>query len=87
MINIHGLIRGKEIEFGRDADTGGQTRYVIELISYLSREKSIKKIDLATRLIRDKRVHSDYSTPREPITEKADIIRLPCGGYKYHRKE
>ena len=31
LLSIHGLIRGKNLELGRDADTGGQTLYVVEL--------------------------------------------------------
>ena len=31
LISIHGLIRGSDMELGRDADTGGQTKYVLEL--------------------------------------------------------
>ena len=30
LISIHGLIRGSNLELGRDADTGGQTKYVVE---------------------------------------------------------
>jgi hypothetical protein len=28
LIIIHGLIRARDLELGRDADTGGQTKYV-----------------------------------------------------------
>jgi hypothetical protein len=31
MFSMHGLIRGRDLELGRDADTGGQTKYVVEL--------------------------------------------------------
>ena len=31
LYSLHGLIRGNDIELGRDADTGGQTKYVLEL--------------------------------------------------------
>lgn len=30
LLSIHGLIRGENPEFGRDADTGGQVKYVLE---------------------------------------------------------
>jgi sucrose-phosphate synthase len=30
LISLHGLIRVHEPELGRDADTGGQVRYVLE---------------------------------------------------------
>jgi len=29
LISVHGLIRGQNLELGRDADTGGQTKYVV----------------------------------------------------------
>ena len=31
LISVHGLIRGNELELGRDADTGGQVLYVVDL--------------------------------------------------------
>lgn len=31
MISVHGLIRAQELELGVNSDTGGQTKYVIEL--------------------------------------------------------
>ena len=35
LISVHGLIRGHDLELGRDADTGGQTKYVVELVRAL----------------------------------------------------
>jgi sucrose-phosphate synthase len=87
MINIHGLIRGEDVEFGRDADTGGQTRYVIDLVKNLSNMDRINKVDLITRMIKDKRVSKTYSESVEVLSDKSSIIRLPCGGGKYLHKE
>jgi len=75
------------VEFGRDADTGGQTRYVLDLVKHLSLRDDVERIDLVTRQIRDKRVSSDYSEPAEPINRKASIVRLSCGGSSYLPKE
>ena len=36
LLSIHGLIRGHELELGRDADTGGQTLYVVDLARALA---------------------------------------------------
>ena len=36
LISVHGLIRGHDLELGRDPDTGGQTLYVVELARALS---------------------------------------------------
>ncbi|QEN09562.1 HAD-IIB family hydrolase [Oceanispirochaeta crateris] len=86
-INIHGLIRSENIEFGRDADTGGQTRYVIDLVKNISTYPEISRIDLATRLIRDKTVSADYSREIERINDKSRIVRFGCGSGKYLHKE
>ena len=36
LISIHGLIRSHDLELGRDADTGGQTKYVVDLAKALA---------------------------------------------------
>lgn len=87
LYSIHGLIRGHDLELGRDADTGGQTKYVLELANTLSTYKEVEKVELVTRLINDKKVSSDYSVPVEQVNEKFDIIRIRAGGTKYIRKE
>ncbi len=87
LYNIHGLIRGKNLELGRDADTGGQTKYVLELAKSLSKRDDVRKIEIVTRRIEDKEVSSDYSQREEKINDKLSIIRIRCGGLKYIRKE
>lgn len=87
LVSIHGLIRGGSIEMGRDADTGGQVRYVVELAKALGSSDEVERVDLFTRQIRDKRVSSDYSETIEQLGPKCRIVRLPCGGGRYHRKE
>jgi len=47
MLSIHGLVRSENIELGRDADTGGQIKYVIELIKALSHKEDIALIELS----------------------------------------
>ncbi len=86
MINIHGLVRNDNIEMGRDADTGGQTRYVVDLVKELSTRENIE-VDLFTRIIKDSRTDADYRKSIEQVAENARIVRLPCGGNKYLRKE
>lgn len=87
MFSIHGLLRADGLEMGRDADTGGQIKYVIELANELSGREDIEKIDLFTRLVSDPRVSEDYSVPVEEVNEKFRIVRIQCGGKKYFRKE
>lgn len=87
LYSLHGLIRGSDLELGRDADTGGQTKYVLELANILSTYPEVEKVELITRLINDKKVSTDYSVPIEKVNDKLDIIRIRCGGGKYIRKE
>ena len=87
MFSIHGLLRSESMELGRDADTGGQINYVIELGRHLSRAKEVEKVDLFTRLIEDKTVSEDYAQPVEKVNNKFRIVRIQCGGRKYFRKE
>jgi len=87
LFSIHGLLRGRSPELGRDADTGGQITYVLDLVRALSLHPEVERIDLITRLIEDKTVAGDYAEPTEPLTDKARIVRIQCGGRKYMRKE
>ncbi|MDZ7623466.1 MAG: glycosyltransferase [Ignavibacteriaceae bacterium] len=87
LYSIHGLIRGNNLELGRDADTGGQTKYVLELAKTLSEDERVERVELVTREIKDKNVSTDYSVPEEKINDKFSIIRVRCGGGKYIRKE
>lgn len=87
MFSIHGLLRGHDLEMGRDADTGGQIKYVVELARQLGSMEGVRKVDLFTRYIDDKTVSDDYALPVEEVDENFRIIRIQCGGKKYYRKE
>src|SRR6056297_2982096 len=87
LLSIHGLIRGYDMELGRDPDTGGQIKYVVELARALSRHPDVGRVELMTRQIVDKRVDDSYANPCEQIAEKAFIIRLPAGVRRYLHKE
>lgn len=45
LISIHGLIRGHDLELGRDADTGGQTLYVVELARALGEREDVENLE------------------------------------------
>ncbi len=87
LISVHGLIRGHDLELGRDADTGGQTKYVVELARALAERPEVRRVDLVTRLVRDERVSDDYARPEEPLADNARIIRLEAGPDEYLHKE
>jgi sucrose-phosphate synthase len=87
MFSVHGLLRAENMQLGHDADTGGQIKYVVELCNALSQSKHVKRVELFTRLIRDKAVSEDYAQPVEAVNDKFSIVRIQCGGKKYIRKE
>ncbi|WP_018869157.1 HAD-IIB family hydrolase [Thioalkalivibrio sp. ALgr3] len=87
LISVHGLIRGENLELGRDADTGGQTLYVVELARALARHPQVGRVDLLTRRVVDSRVDDDYAEPVEDLGDGAHIVRLDCGPKRYLRKE
>ncbi|MFM7652564.1 MAG: HAD family hydrolase [Vulcanococcus sp.] len=86
-LHLHGLFRGHDLELGRDADTGGQTTYVLELIRSLAARPEVERVEVVTRLIEDRRVSPDYAVPHEPLGDGAAIVRLPFGPRRYLRKE
>jgi len=87
LISLHGLIRGHDVELGRDADTGGQIKYVLELAEELARRDNVRSVELVTRQIFDDRVGPDYAQVTESLSEKAKIVRVPFGPKRYLRKE
>lgn len=87
LLSIHGLIRGHDLELGRDSDTGGQTLYVVELARTLGRHPDVRRVDLVTRLIDDPNVDTDYARPIEELGDNARIVRIPAGPPDYIRKE
>ena len=87
LLNIHGLIRGHDLELGRDADTGGQTLYVLELAQALSEQEKVGEVLLITRRVEDDEVSPDYAQPIEELNEKLRIIRIDAGPEEYLAKE
>ena len=75
LFSPHGLIRYQNPEIGRDKDTGGQVKYVLELLEALSNHPKVRKIDLFTRRIKDRRVSPSYGKEIEKVGEKARIVR------------
>jgi len=87
LLSIHGLIRGPNLELGRDADTGGQTLYVVELAKALASQPDVAKVDLITRRVVDKSVDEDYAQDIEIISDKLRIVRIEAGPEEYIFKE
>lgn len=87
LLSIHGLIRGHDLELGRDADTGGQTKYVVDLVRALAEREDISRVDLITRRVIDPAVSPDYAEPIEALSKKARIVRIDAGPEGYIPKE
>ena len=87
LISVHGLIRGLDLELGRDADTGGQTKYVLDLARSLSLGDDVERVDLVTRRVVDPAVSDDYAAPVEILSDKMRIIRIDAGPDEYLPKE
>ncbi|KAK1269027.1 putative sucrose-phosphate synthase 1 [Acorus gramineus] len=99
---IHGLIRGEDMELGRDSDTGGQVKYVVELARALGSMPGVYRVDLLTRQISAPDVDWSYGEPTEMLTPISSeglmdeigesrgsyIVRIPFGPKnKYVPKE
>ncbi|NQU64370.1 MAG: glycosyltransferase [SAR324 cluster bacterium] len=87
LLSIHGLIRGKNLELGRDADTGGQTLYVVELANALANQPDVSRVDLFTRRVVDMEVGEDYAETVETLSDKLRIVRINAGPDEYIPKE
>lgn len=87
LISVHGLIRSRDLELGRDADTGGQTKYVVELAKALAKQSNVQRVDLVTRVIIDSEIGPEYAELIEPIADNAQIVRIAAGPEGYIRKE
>ncbi|GLT97758.1 hypothetical protein SLE2022_153070 [Rubroshorea leprosula] len=102
LMSLHGLVRGENMELGRDSDTGGQVKYVVELARALAKMPGVYRVDLFTRQISSPEVDWSYGEPTEMLTAGAEdgdgneigessgayIIRIPFGPRdKYLRKE
>lgn len=102
LISLHGLIRGENMELGRDSDTGGQVKYVVELARALGSMPGVYRVDLLTRQVSSPEVDWSYGEPTEMLTplnsesfmedmgesSGSYIIRIPFGPKdKYVEKE
>ncbi|ADG69495.1 HAD-superfamily hydrolase, subfamily IIB [Planctopirus limnophila DSM 3776] len=92
ILSLHGLVRGDSIEMGRDADTGGQVRYVLDLAVALAEDPRITQVDLITRRLRGlatdgQPLDESYSREIEPLSPRCRIVRISCTDDQYVRKE
>ncbi|KAG6739965.1 hypothetical protein POTOM_057591 [Populus tomentosa] len=101
LCSLHGLLRGDNMELGRDSDTGGQVKYVVELARALASMPGVYRVDLLTRQVSAPDVDWSYGEPTEMLNIRnedfldemgessgAYIVRIPFGPKdKYIPKE
>ena len=87
LLSIHGLIRGTNLELGRDADTGGQILYVLELAQALAKQPGVAQVDLITLRVVDETVAEDYAEPIETLSDNLRIVRINTDPDEYIAKE
>lgn len=87
LISVHGLIRGQKLELGRDADTGGQTKYVVDFAKALANQDEVDQVDLITLRVTSDAVSDDYAETVEKLSDKARIVRIDAGIEGYVPKE
>ncbi len=81
------MIRFNDLELGKDADTGGQTLYVLELARALARLPEVSRVDVFTRRVIDTGVSPDYGETIEKIDDTLRVVRINAGPEEYIPKE
>ncbi|CAK9141975.1 unnamed protein product, partial [Ilex paraguariensis] len=85
------LVREENMELGRDYDTSGSVKYVVELARALANMKGVYRVDLLTQQITSAEVDSSYGEPIDMLacpskgsgSYGAYIVRIP-GGPHFH---
>jgi len=86
-LSVHGLVRSRDFELGRDPDTGGQVSYVVDQARALVQHPRVAGVRVVTRQLFDRVVEDAYAEPEEEICPGARIVRIPFGPRRYLRKE
>src|SRR5690606_20308759 len=82
------LLRGRNVEYGRNPDTGGQTRYLLELARAADAHGGFTRTDIITRLIDgDPEYDRDYARPVERLGARTAIRRVESARRGYIPKE
>jgi sucrose-phosphate synthase len=79
LISVH----GRNLELGRGADTGGHTKYVVEL----AKQPNVERVNGVTRRRLDATVAHFYAEPIEILAENAQIFLMDAEPEGYIRKE
>ncbi|WP_110669919.1 HAD-IIB family hydrolase [Salinicola halophilus] len=84
---LQGCLRGRHVEYGITADTGGHIRYLLELVEASAKAPSITRITLVTRAFDGDFSPVDYRHSPEIVGPKVTLVRLPTARAGYLSKE
>ncbi|AQK45470.1 Sas10/Utp3/C1D family [Zea mays] len=73
--SVHGLVRGENMELGRDSDTGGEVKYVVELARAMSMMPGVYRVDLFTRQVSSPDVDWSYDIMRRAKENRGLLLR------------
>ncbi len=85
-VALQGALRGRNVEYGVTADTGGHIRYLMGLVEASEKDVAVERIAIATRAFRSS-LGDEYSQPREKVTRKIEIVRFATEQADYLAKE
>lgn len=85
-VALQGCLRGRAVDYGLTADTGGHIRYLLDLLAASEADPAIARLVVATRAF-DGAYGPDYARPRERVSAKTEILRLPTPEPGYLPKE
>jgi sucrose-phosphate synthase len=85
-VALQGALRGRNVEYGVTADTGGHIRYLMGLVQASEKDADIERITIATRAFHSE-LGDEYWQPRESVTRKIEIVRFPTEQEGYLAKE
>jgi sucrose-phosphate synthase len=85
-VALQGALRGRNVEYGVTADTGGHIRYLMGLVEASEKDAAIERIVIATRAFHGD-LGDEYWQPREAVTRKIEIVRFPTAQAGYLPKE
>ncbi len=84
---MQGCLRGKDVEYGITADTGGHIRYLLDLVAASARNPAIDRMEIVTRAFHHAVFAECYAEPVETIDAKTRIVRLRTESDAYLAKE
>ncbi|KQT87432.1 HAD-IIB family hydrolase [Aurantimonas sp. Leaf443] len=85
-IALQGCLKGRDVDYGLTADTGGHIKYLLELVEASAQDSAVTRIVMATRRF-ESPYGPAYEAPHEQVSPKVEIVRLASADPGYLPKE